>query len=219
MCAISAIFASKDSLPIEKYIEAMTDIQNHRGPDCKGSYINTEAQVGLGHNRLSILDLSSCGNQPMFNEDGTIVVVFNGEIYNFKTLRDTLINKGHVFHSNSDTEVLVHLYEEHDTDFLHMLNGAFAFVIFDSKKQLMFGARDRIGEKPFIYTEGDFGVAIASEIPALKCIDGINLTYSTTALGIYLLRNFRHVPDPYTIYSNIHKLKPGHAMVITRKNH
>ena len=112
MCAISAIFASKDSLPIEKYIEAMTDIQNHRGPDCKGSYINTEAQVGLGHNRLSILDLSSCGNQPMFNEDGTIVVVFNGEIYNFKTLRDTLINKGHVFHSNSDTEVLVHLYED-----------------------------------------------------------------------------------------------------------
>lgn len=214
MCAISAVFAAKDSLPIENYIKAMTEIQNHRGPDCKDSYIDPNEKVGLGHNRLAILDLSQDGCQPMFNEDGNVIVVFNGEIYNYISLKEKLMKQGHEFHSSSDTEVLVHLYEEHGTDFLSMLNGVYAFVIYDKKRQIMFGARDRVGEKPFVYAEGDFGVAIASEIPAIKCIGGVDLSYSSTAIGMYLLRNMRHIPDPYTIYNGIKRLKPGHAMII-----
>lgn len=212
MCAISAIFAVENSFPIEKQIRRMTEIQNHRGPDSNEIYI--DGPVGLGHNRLSILDLSANGNQPMCSENGNIIVVFNGEIYNFRSLRTILVQKGHIFHSQSDTEVLIHLYEEFGTEFLQLLNGAFAFVIYDKNKKLMFGARDRVGEKPFVYAESNFGIAIASEIPALKLIDGVDLSYSATALGIYMLRNFRHIPDPFTIFNGIKKLKPGHAILI-----
>lgn len=216
MCAISAIFAANDSLPIEESIKIMAEIQNHRGPDGKGIYTDLSAGAALGHNRLSIIDLSPNGRQPMFNEDSTVITVFNGEIYNYKDLKNALIKQGHIFRSTSDTEVLVHLYEEHGTEFLHMLNGAYAFVIYDKKKQIMFGARDRVGEKPFIYAEGSFGVAIASEIPALTQIPGVDLSYSASAIGIYLLRNFRHIPEPYTMYNGIKKLKPGHAILIEK---
>ena len=124
----------------------MNAVLAHRGPDDAG--IRCDGQIGLAHRRLSIIDLSPAGHQPMSNEDGTIWIVFNGEIYNFQSLRPGLLSRGHRFRSNSDTEVILHLYEEHGTDCLRFLRGMFAFAIWDGPRRQLFLARDRLGKKP-----------------------------------------------------------------------
>lgn len=210
MCGISMICTSTCNMDLRMYINKMVEIQKHRGPDSQGSYV--DGNVALGHDRLSIQDLSDAGKQPMLSRDGRYVIVFNGEIYNYKLLREELIRKGYSFSSGTDTEVILNLYVEYGDDCLTYLNGAFAFLIYDSQEKTVFGARDRIGEKPFVYAEWNGGVACASEIPAIKIIPQVNLTYSATAIGLYMLRNMRHIPEPFTIYDGIKKLLPGHAI-------
>lgn len=212
MCGISGIYGLFDNDTLRKYINKMVKIQYHRGPDHQDTYI--DSHIALGHDRLAILDLTDNGNQPMFNEDRSVYIVFNGEIYNFRELREQLIKKGYRVKSYTDTEVILHLYEEYGEDCLEYLNGAFAFAIYDKRKEQLFLARDRIGEKPLVYTEVNGGFAFASEIPALKVIPSVDLSYSEVGIGIYMLRNMRHIPAPYTIYKGIKKLEPSTAMIV-----
>jgi asparagine synthase (glutamine-hydrolysing) len=153
MCGIAGIYGfSKNELVDEKLIKNMCAALAHRGPDDEGIYLS--GSVGLGHRRLSIIDIEG-GHQPMSNEDGSLWLVFNGEIYNFPGLKEELTRKGHAFKTNGDTEVILHLYEEEREGCLHKLNGMFAFAIWDEKKRELFIARDRLGIKPINYTVAD----------------------------------------------------------------
>lgn len=163
MCGIAGFSGNIDGNKNE-ILKKMTDKIAHRGPDQEGFYINDD--VALGFRRLSIIDLNN-GSQPMFNENKDIAIVFNGEIYNHLSLREELKNKGHIFANNSDTEVLVHGYEEYGVDLLYRLRGMFAFMIYDSKKKLMFGARDFFGIKPFYYAMPDDNLVFGSEIKSI----------------------------------------------------
>lgn len=212
MCAISGLFGEYEPEVLRHTIEKMVEMQHHRGPDHQGIYI--EHGIALGHDRLAILDLTENGNQPMFSEDQTIIIVFNGEIYNFREIRKELLKKGYRFHSETDTEVILHLYEEYGEKCLSYLNGAFVFAIYDKRNRQLFIARDRVGEKPLVYAETEEGFAFASEIPALKAVPGIDLSYSEVGIGLYMLRNMRHIPAPYTIYKGIKKLESSTAMVV-----
>src|SRR5271154_5215490 len=145
-------------------IRTMLDTIRHRGPDDEGIYL--KGRVGLGHRRLSIIDLSS-GHQPLSNEDGSVWIVFNGEIYNYRELRSLLLSKGHVFKTNSDTEVIVHLYEELGPQCLEKLRGMFAFAIWDENDKTLFLARDRVGIKPLYYCLTNKSLVFASEIKAI----------------------------------------------------
>jgi asparagine synthase (glutamine-hydrolysing) len=164
MCGISG-FVNRHRPADPALLRRMTDVIAHRGPDGSGSYI--DGPVALGHRRLSIIDLSSNGAQPMHNEDGKITVTFNGEIYNYLALRDELIARGHVFRSRCDTEVLVHGYEEWGEALPERLAGMFAFAIWDARRQRLFLARDRLGKKPLYYHLGKERFVFGSEIKSL----------------------------------------------------
>lgn len=210
MCGIAGYFSPhiKDGRSV---LKKMTDAIIHRGPDDEGFYIN--GACGLGARRLSIIDLSD-GHQPIGNEDQTVVVAFNGEIYNFQSLRDELIGKGHKFSSKTDTEVIVHLYEEKGIDCLRDLNGMFAFALHDRKKDLIFLARDRMGEKPlhYYYKNGEF--VFGSEIKSILTFPGMNTGWNLEALNLYL--TYEYVPAPYSIYEGVHKLEAGHYLTLDR---
>ncbi|WP_404385079.1 asparagine synthase (glutamine-hydrolyzing) [Caenispirillum salinarum] len=188
--------------------------QRHRGPDHEEARAFCDGAVVLGHNRLSINDLSDAGHQPISNEDGTVWAVVNGEIYNYPELYRELVAKGHRFRSGSDSEVLVHLYEEVGEALVERLHGMFAFVLLDTRSGDLLCGRDRLGKKPLVYAQTPAGVAVTSEIPAALEFPGVNTALDRTALGIFLLRNFRHVPDPYTIYRGVRRLPPGHCMIV-----
>lgn len=190
----------------------------HRGPDDEGEMIqNTGAMsAGLGHKRLSIIDLSAAGKQPMANEDETIWVTLNGEIYNYQELRKKLENRGHRFRSHSDTEVVVHLYEEAGTRCLDALNGMFAFAIWDGKKNSLLLARDRVGKKPLHYCVAGDQIIFASEIKALLQHPRVNHDIDLRALNKYL--SYEYVPAPDTIFRSIKKLEPGHFLVYTARD-
>ncbi|MFP3949717.1 MAG: asparagine synthase (glutamine-hydrolyzing) [Candidatus Micrarchaeia archaeon] len=212
MCGINGIFAKK-KMQLPKIINGMNALLQRRGPDGSGTHV--KGDTALGHTRLSIIDLSDAGRQPMQNEDGTVWVVFNGEIYNFKELRERLEEGGHRFSSNTDTEVLVHLYEEYGVHMLEELRGMFAFILLDEKKQEILVARDRFGQKPVFYAQNENGIFISSEIkPILENAPGLDTGIDFEALGYYFLRNFRHVPDPFTIYKGIRRLPPSGFMII-----
>ena len=181
----------------------------HRGPDDEGEVIldSSEVSVGLGHKRLSVIDLSPAGKQPMTNEDETIWITFNGEIYNFQEIRQKLEGKGHTFHSHSDTEVVVHLYEELGTKCLDELNGMFAFALWDAKLQTLFLARDRIGKKPLHYCVAGGHFVFASEIKALLQHPMVSRQLDFASLNKYLA--FEYVPAPNSIFKAIKKLEPG----------
>ncbi len=199
--------------PDAALLRRMCDRIVHRGPDAYGSY--TDGRCALGHRRLSIIDVSG-GAQPQANEDGRLHVVFNGEIYNFGPLRDDLIRKGHRFTTHSDTEVLVHLYEEVGERLPEYLNGMFAFAIWDRAKQELFLARDRFGKKPLYYSERIAGarVAFASELKALTAMPGFDAPVDPRAVADFLA--FGYVPDPGTIYGGVRKLPPAHSLLATR---
>ena len=148
------------------------------------------------------------------NEDGNLAVVCNGEIYNHHDLRRDLESNGHRFRSDSDSEVIVHLYEEMGERCVERLRGMFAFVVFDKAADTLFCARDRLGKKPLVYAETVNGVGIASEIPALFGLPGVNLAIDAEAVALYLLRNLRHIPDPWTLYRGIRRLPPAHTMTV-----
>ncbi|MGN0317487.1 MAG: asparagine synthase (glutamine-hydrolyzing) [Lachnospira sp.] len=190
----------------ETILTNMMDKIVHRGPDGAGQYIDGKAY--LGHRRLSIIDLDN-GSQPMYNEDKSIVITFNGEIYNYKDLREELIKKGHTFANNSDTEVLIHGYEEYGTALLNKLRGMFAFVIWDSKKEILFGARDYFGIKPLYYTVVDGRIIYASEIKSILAHPLYKKEVNTEALENYL--TFQYSVLPETFFKGIYKLAPGHC--------
>lgn len=181
----------------------------HRGPD--GQAFCTIGQAVLGHRRLVVIDPAG-GHQPMFNEDRSIALVFNGEIYNFRDLRRRLESAGHRFSSDhSDTEVLVHLYEERGIDCVHDLRGMFAFALWDSRKRLMLLARDRVGKKPLYYAQADGALWFASELKALLAVEAIQRRVDPHAIHDYL--TYQYVPAPKTIYQDIHKLPQAHRLV------
>ena len=209
MCGISGLVNCGDTETLAR----MTNVQAHRGPDDSGlwerRFPNGE-YVGLGSRRLAILDLSPGGHMPMSNEDSTVWITYNGEIYNFAELRCELEGKGHRFRSHTDTEAVVHLYEEYGVDCLNRLNGMFAFAICDSRgiSPKVFLARDHFGIKPFYYSERGGKLAFASEIKALLEVPGIEASISVEALDKYL--TFLWVPDPLTMFDGILKLPAGH---------
>jgi len=210
MCGICGIvkFDADDAVS-PALLEAMTDRISHRGPDAFGYFL--EKQVGLGHRRLSIIDLSG-GKQPMFNEDGTVVIVFNGEIYNFAELTAELVARGHVFNTRSDTETIIHAYEEYGDDCVTRFRGMFAFALWDRRKQRLLIARDRLGIKPVYYYEGREAFVFASEIKSLLEAPNVPREVDETALNLYL--SLRYVPGPRTMFKEILKLQPGHLLVM-----
>lgn len=215
MCAIGGIYLKANcSLPIIQYLESMLNIQRHRGPDAEGDWVSEENAVGLCHNRLSILDLSENGNQPMISADGRFVLVFNGEIYNYRQLQQELTSKGAVFRTGTDTEVLIEAYRNWGEETLPRLRGMFAFALYDLHSRVLFCARDRVGKKPFVYSETPDAFVFASEIPAVQTVPSVNTHYDHDAISSMLLHNLRHVPDPYTAYEGIKRLRPGHAMIV-----
>jgi len=209
MCGISGLANWGDGETLAR----MTHVQSHRGPDDSGLWERRFADgghIGLGSRRLAILDLSPDGHMPMSNEDGSVWITYNGEIYNFADLRRDLEGKGHTFRSHADTEAVVHAYEEYGVDCLQRLNGMFAFAICDlrgsSPKLLL--ARDHFGIKPFYYCERDGKLAFASEVKALLEVPGIEARIDFGALDKYL--TFLWVPDPMTMFEGIRKLPSGH---------
>lgn len=190
----------------------MRDAMAHRGPDDAGAYRSPDGRVALGHRRLSIVDLSPAGHQPMSNEDGTVWIVFNGEIYNHAELRPGLEARGHVYRSRSDTETLLHLYEEHGPQMLPRLRGMFALAIWDTRRRRLLLARDRIGIKPLYYTFADGRFLFGSEIKALTAHPAVARELDTTALYHYL--SFYTTPAPSTMFCGIHKLPAGHYLLL-----
>jgi asparagine synthase (glutamine-hydrolysing) len=209
MCGIAGFISSeKDRLSTEKsgsLLESMCLLIRHRGPDEQGTW--TSGQVALGMRRLSIIDLSG-GHQPIFNEDESLVIVFNGEIYNYRELQRELQQKGHTFRSNSDTETIIHAFEEYGPDCLEKLRGMFAFVIWDKRTRTLFAARDRVGKKPFYYTvTGDQSFVFGSELKSILEYPTVKKEVDIQALDAYL--SFGYVPDPYSIFKGIRKLPAG----------
>lgn len=206
----------KEILPVEVINESLNSI-SHRGPDDAGVY--QEGNVFLGNRRLSIIDVSG-GHQPVFNEDRSVVVVFNGELYNYLELISLLESSGHIFKTRSDTECLVHLWEEYGTTLCERLRGMFAFAIWDSRKRELFVARDRFGKKPLYYTiPKSCGVLFASEIKALRSLAlSIDKPWNISDQAIYHYLSLGVIPQPMTIYSEVKVLLPGHWMSIRDQN-
>jgi asparagine synthase (glutamine-hydrolysing) len=189
-------------------IKAMTDVMFHRGPDDEGFYV--AGQIGLGFRRLSIIDLSG-GHQPISNEDGTIWLVFNGEIYNYQALRRELIGKGHIFKTQSDTEVIVHLYEEFGTDCVKKLRGMFAFAIWDQADRTLFLARDRVGIKPLYYYLDQKFISFGSELKSILADSAVDREVSTDLIDRFL--TYYYLPGGCTLFRHLFKLEPGHILV------
>jgi len=194
-------------------IVKMIETQKHRGPNDSGHYV--DENVSLGHTRLSIIDLSEKGKQPIHNEDDSIWIVFNGEIYNYKSTKKELIKKGHKFYTETDTEVIIHAYEEYGTECLVKLNGQFAFCIFDTIKKELFLGRDRFGIKPLYYLNKNGRFIFASEI---KCILNYDLERKVNKNALNEYFTYRYSLAPNTLFENIKKLKPAHYMVINLKS-
>jgi asparagine synthase (glutamine-hydrolysing) len=198
--------------PVERAtLQRMCGSLVHRGPDDQGLYVR--GPVGLGERRLAIIDLSDAACAPLSNEDETVWVVFNGEIYNFQELRGDLLRRGHSFRTRSDTEVLVHLYEEYERNFVPMLRGMFAFAIWDERRQRLFAARDRLGKKPFFYYHDERGLWFGSQPRAILAANEVPVAPDYRALDLFLSRQY--VPSPLTAYAGMRKLPPGHQMECT----
>lgn len=209
MCGIAGFIRSCAPQAQEELLKRMGEVIRHRGPDASGEYL--DAEVGLAHRRLSILDLSALGNQPMHSADGRFVIVFNGEIYNFIELRAELERGGVSFRSRTDTEVILALYDRHGVACLELLNGMFAFALWDKQRHTLLLARDRIGKKPlYYYHAGGDRLAFASEIKSLLELPGMAKKIEPTALADYL--KYLYIPAPKTIYQNIYKLPPAHYL-------
>ncbi len=208
MCGICGKIDGKGREVHLRELKNMASAIAHRGPDDDGFY--TKKGVGLGHRRLSIIDLST-GKQPISNEDGTVWIVFNGEIYNFLSLKKELLGRGHVFTTNTDTEVIVHLYEEMGERCVERLNGMFAFAIYDEKERLLLLARDRIGQKPMFYSSQPGSFLFASEVKGILAADGVDREIDVVAVHHYL--SLRFIPPPHTMFAGISKLPAGHTLL------
>jgi asparagine synthase (glutamine-hydrolysing) len=210
MCGICGKLNFEQGTTIERgLLYAMLNTIRHRGPDDEGLYVSS--RLGLGHRRLSIIDLNT-GHQPLSNEDGTVWIIFNGEIYNFVELRSFLLHKGHVFKTQTDTEVIIHLYEELGPECLQKLRGMFAFAIWDENKKTLFIARDRLGIKPLYYClTGEF-LIFASEIKAILADPAVDREIATEVIDRFL--TFLYLPGEETLLKGIKKLAPGHYLLV-----
>ena len=208
MCGICGIVKSRETVT-EEEIRAMREVLSHRGPDQAGTWV--QDRVGLGHCRLSIIDLSEQGSQPMFNETGSIALVFNGEIYNFQQIRRVLETNGHIFRSHSDSEAIIHAYEEYGVDCLQHLRGMFAFALWDNGRKQLFAARDRLGKKPLFYSlyRGDF--YFGSEIKSILSQERIPREIDRESMGYFLSLNY--TPAPHTLFKGIKQLEPGQYLI------
>lgn len=213
MCGITGILGFSDAFPIgEDLVRQMSATLVHRGPDDEGAWYRARERVALGHRRLSIVDLSAAGHQPMSNEDGSVWIVYNGEIYNHAALREELRGKGHVYRSNTDTESIVHLYEEEGPRCVERLDGMFAFALWDSRRRELFMARDRLGVKPLYYARLAGGVLFGSEAKALLAHPACVAELDEESLFHYL--TFAFSPAPRTLFRSIRKLAPAERMTI-----
>lgn len=212
MCGIVGIYNLKNKSIKKSDIVKMTDILKHRGPDGQGFYI--KKNIGLGHRRLAIIDLSARAAQPMENEDGSFVITYNGEIYNYLDLKKKLIKLGHVFRSNSDTEVLLHLFEEYGEKCLEKIKGVYAFAIWDEKNKKLFLARDKFGTKPLYYTFTKNKFIFASEIKAILTNKEIKREVCYEALNEYF--TFQNIYSERTLFKNIKLLPAGHKMIVDK---
>lgn len=210
MCGISGKLYFYPEKVGEKLIVEMNKSLTHRGPDDTGIFVN--GPVGLGHCRLSVIDLSKAGHQPMSDPDRKVWISYNGEIYNFKKLRENLIKKGYKFRSGTDTEVLIYLYKEYGRDCLQYLRGMFAFAIWDEEKRELFLARDRLGQKPLKYFINNKFVIFASELKAVFKDPAVRKEPDLEAIHHYL--SFQYAPSPMTGFADIKKLPPASYMVI-----
>jgi asparagine synthase (glutamine-hydrolysing) len=210
MCGIVGIFNLNSEPVNQELLLGMTRLLSHRGPDDEGLYLC--GKVGLGHRRLSIIDLSVRGHQPMSNEDGSIWIVFNGEIYNHISLRKQLQANGHQYKSDTDTETIIHLYEDKGIECLDYLDGEFAFSIWDANRKTIFSARDRLGVKPLYYYISDKYFIFASEIKAILLHPKVKKDINPQALSHYL--SFSVSPAPLTCFKDIFKLEAGHFLLV-----
>lgn len=215
MCGIIGKISTQ-RIDVEKFIQ-MRDELKHRGPDDAGLYVNQSGKVALGHRRLSIIDLTSSGRQPMTNEDNNLWLSFNGEIYNYIKLREDLTKMGHKFRSKTDSEIVIHAYEQWGVDSLKRLRGMFAFAIWDEKTDKLFLARDRIGIKPLYYYSDDNKFIFSSELKGIIKDKEIGREINATALAYYFI--YRYIPAPYSIWNGIYKLPPAHYLIYENGRH
>ena len=211
MCGIVGFYSWKQFASFSRSLPEATASLAHRGPDDSGIYMDPSAGVGLGHRRLSILDVSPLGHQPMACDDANVQIVYNGEVYNFKVLRTELEKAGHHFRSDSDTEVILKSYLEWGTQCLGRFIGMFALAIWDGRSRKLFLARDRMGIKPFYYYHHDGNLIFASELKAILAFQGVSRTPDTEAVPLFL--HYQYIPAPRTIYQHIYKLLPGHFLI------
>ncbi|MDQ3741123.1 MAG: asparagine synthase (glutamine-hydrolyzing), partial [Actinomycetota bacterium] len=213
MCGICGVLAFSDGFAAdEATVTEMRDTLVHRGPDDGGSWTDRSGRVALGHRRLSIVDLSPAGHQPMANEDDSVWIAFNGEIYNHAALRPELERKGHAYRSHTDTETILHLWEEEGPRCVERLEGMFAFAIWDSRRRELFLARDRLGVKPLYYAHTPGGIAFASEIKAIMRHPSIGADLDEDAFHHYL--TFVCTPAPWTMFKGVRKLAPAERMIV-----
>jgi len=211
MCGIAGFTCFSSAAGDNSLLERMGQVIIHRGPDAGGEYL--DENVGLCHRRLSIIDLSAAGNQPMHSSDGKLVIVFNGEIYNFQELRDELILEGYHFTSRTDTEVLLALYQRDGEELVEKINGMFAFALWDREQRKLFMARDRLGKKPFYYYLCDDGVVFGSELKSVLQVPWVPQSICPEA--VYDFFAYQYIPDPKSIFQDIYKLEPGHTLTVT----
>jgi asparagine synthase (glutamine-hydrolysing) len=214
MCGICGILKTSPTAYAidDETLRSMASSMKHRGPDDAGTYLSDDRSVGFGFRRLSIIDLSAAGHQPMTNEDGSVYIVFNGEIYNHTELRKDLESRGHRYRSRTDTESILHGYEEYGIGILDKLHGMFSFAIWDARTRSLFCARDRIGIKPFYYSHRNGLFIFASEIKAILRHPSVHRQLNIDALPGYFC--YRVVPPPDTLFSGIKKLMAGHYMIL-----
>jgi asparagine synthase (glutamine-hydrolysing) len=210
MCGICGVVSFRPGNPTDKYIlQKMNQSLHHRGPDDEGYY--QDGQASLAMRRLSIIDLQT-GQQPISNETGDVWVVYNGEIYNFRQVRAELERRGHQFKTQTDTEIIVHAYEEYGDNCVDHFNGIFAIALWDTRKNKLFLARDRLGIKPLYYWSGQDALVFASELKALILHPDVPRQVDLEALDLFL--TLEYVPAPWTIYEGVSKLLPGHTLVV-----
>jgi len=215
MCGIVGVVTNSKEIN-RKLLFRMAEVLNHRGPDDSGIWISPDKKIGLGHRRLSIIDLSEAGKQPMSDKDGKLHIVYNGEIYNYLKIRKELENKGYRFRSKTDTEVILYAYKAWGTDCLHKLNGMFAFGIYDIEKKKIFIARDRIGKKPLYWAQYKGKFIFSSELKSILCDSEFPKDIDYRALNFYL--TFGYIFLDFTIFKYARKLPPAHMMVYDLEN-
>jgi asparagine synthase (glutamine-hydrolysing) len=210
MCGFVGFKSNRDFQFLKEFLPDAVASLTHRGPDDSGLFFDERCGVGLGHRRLSVIDLSKAGQQPMASDDGSVHIVYNGEVYNFREIRVTLEAQGHVFRSETDTEVILKAYRQWGIECLKKFVGMFSLAIWDSSKRQLYLARDRLGIKPLFYYFRDGNLLFASELKALMALNTFNKDIDPDSIPLFL--HYQYVPAPKTIFKHTHKLLPGNYL-------